>query len=371
MFSAVMALVLLTSLLIAFAVLSKSEPSIAGNHARSLQARAMAESGVEQAIWALSSSSVNTGAAPYDGSSFVSVGTIGGFFVTIANGTATNEKVVDAVGWSPGNSTTGTRNAHRHVRLTLSKIKWLNPPAALLIEGNVVTSGNAITVSGAADTSCGPKNGAVASGSIYTNGTPTILGGGGAAPELQNVPPTTMDQYMFTNADLNMLKSIAKANGTYYQGSQVFNSTNPWPAHGLVFVDTADGQNLTCTPPGVGQTCTPAASDLSTVTIGSGGMPTLNGWLIVNGSIAWSGTATINGLVYAVNDIAVSGTPTVNGAVISKNLIDTSSTSIDSTFAGAFTTITIDYNCANTKNGGGTIPVGWFIKAGTYREVSD
>ena len=97
-------------------------------------------------------------------------------------------------------------------------------------------------------------------------------------------------------------------------------------------------------------------------------MPTFNGWLIVNGSINWSGNATANGLVYAVNDISISGTPNISGAVVSKNITDTSSTSIDSTFSG---NINVNYNCANAKNGGGTIPTGWFVKQGTYRELSD
>jgi hypothetical protein len=373
--TSLIALMLLTSLLIAFAVLSKSEPMIASNQIRGTQARAMAESGMELAIWALASTIPNPMAssvapAPYDGSTFLTVGSLGGFFVTVRNGTATNERVVDAVGWYPTYSTTSLqKSAERHVHVTLTTVKWLNPPAALSVEGDVQTKGSAVSISAASDTSCGNKTGAMASGSIASTAHPTIQGGGTAPAEQTNVPTSTMDQYMFTNSDLDMLKSIAKANGTYFQGNQTFNSSNPWPSSGIVFVDSVDGQDLTCTAPGPSQTCTPATSDMAAVSIsGAGGMSALNGWLIVNGSINWSGNATVNGLVYAVNDITMSGTPTVSGAVISKNLIDTSTTSVDSTFSG---NITINYNCANAKTGGGSIPTGWFVKQGSYRELSN
>ena len=364
--TALIALMLLSSLLVAFAVLSTSEPTIASNQSRATQARTLAESGVEQAIWALGSPTVNTGAAPYDGSAFVAMGSAGGFFLTITNGAGPNEQIVDAVGWYPTYSAAANeKNARRHVHATLTHVKWLNPPAALTVEGDVQTKGSAVTISAANDTSCGNKVGAMTSGSITSTGSPTITGGGTALATQTNVPTSTMDQYMFTSSDLDMLK----ANGSYFQGAQTFNSSNPWPSSGVVFIDTVDGANLTCTAPGPGQTCTPSASDMASVSIsGAGGMPPLNGWLIVNGSINWSGNATVNGMVYAVNDITMSGRPNISGALVSKNLIDTSTSSIDSTFSG---TPTIDFNCANAKTGGGSIPAGWFVKQGSYRELSN
>jgi hypothetical protein len=367
--TALIALMLLSSLLVAFAVLSTSEPTIASNQSRATQARTLAESGVEQAIWALGSATVNTAAAPYDGSTFVALGSGGGFFLTVTNG-APNEKIVDAVGWYPSYSAAANeKNAQRHVHATLTHVKWLDPPAALTVEGDVQTRGSAVTISAADDTSCGDKAGAMTSGSLTSSGGPTIVGGGAAPATQTNVPTSTMDQYMFTNSDLDMLKAIAKANGTYFQGAQTFNSSNPWPSSGVVFIDTVDGTDLTCTAPGPSQVCTPAASDMASVSIsGAGGMPTLNGWLIVNGSINWTGNATVNGMVYAVNDITMAGRPNISGALISKNLIDTTASSIDSTFSG---NPTIDYNCANAKTGGGSIPTGWFVKQGSYREVSN
>src|SRR2546428_11995215 len=60
LFRSVMAI--LTSLMIAFAVLATSESQIAGNQMASAQARALAESGVERALWALTTGESNPGA---------------------------------------------------------------------------------------------------------------------------------------------------------------------------------------------------------------------------------------------------------------------------------------------------------------------
>src|SRR3989442_11228944 len=51
------ALVILSALMIAFAVLAQSEPVIAMNQYRGAVARALAESAVERAIWALTAGS--------------------------------------------------------------------------------------------------------------------------------------------------------------------------------------------------------------------------------------------------------------------------------------------------------------------------
>src|SRR4029077_17239447 len=51
---ALITLVLLTTLMLAFAVLSQTEPVIAATQLRSSEARAVAEGGFELAVWALS-----------------------------------------------------------------------------------------------------------------------------------------------------------------------------------------------------------------------------------------------------------------------------------------------------------------------------
>ena len=396
------ALVLLTTLLIAFAVLSKGEPIIASNQARAAQARALAEAGVERAVYALASTIIpnpmagTVAPAPYDASctastctptsSYLALGTIGGFFVQVAAGTANNERRIDAWGWAPtysntGYTASGVPVAHTHIHLTLKTMPLANPnlvpPAALAVRGEVqVGPSNAASVDGATDTSCGDKAG------TYSTGAAIIAHPGnltGNPPSVQNVPMPTFDQYIFTDSDLDLLKQLARQHGRYLQGGQSFSSSNPIPINGLVFIDTTSGNNLSCTPTPP-TTCTNPSSDNITVTItgnaGPGGSGTFNGWLIVNGSIIWQGDTNLNGLVYAQNDLTASGTGTVTGAVITRNIQDTSITSIDTGGSG---NKAVNFNCSNVKHGGGdvmdsilnSVPVGWFLKAGTYREVTD
>lgn len=379
--TAMIALMLLTTLLIAFAVLSKSEPTIASNQARTSQARALAEAGAERAVWALTSTIIpnpmagTIATAPYDGVTYVALGTIGGFFVTVRpNGTAANERVVDAVGWAPayssnGYTSTGAPTAHKRVRITLNTIKWLDPPAALSVRGDLTARGS-VSVT-ASDTSCGNKSGSYTTGLTQTQGAASITGAGGNTD--QSVPSSQFDTHIFSDADLNMLKALAQQNGTYYKGNQTFGSGGiTWPASGgIVFVDTLSGNNLSCDS-NIPTTCTNPSSDFITATIaGAGGNPPLNGWLIVNGSINWSGNYGVNGLVYAQNDLVITGTPTVNGGVISRNIRDVSLNNLETPDTELGGNLTINYNCGNAKTGGGTIPSGWYVKTGTYREVSD
>ena len=400
--TAMIALVLLTTLLIAFAVLSKSEPIIASNQARAAQARVLAEAGVERAVYALTSTIIPSpmggpvAPAPYDAScagstctptsSYLGLGTIGGFFVQVGAGTGNNERIIDAWGWAPTYSSTGYTAsgvpvAHKHIHLTLKTMPFSNPnlvpPAALAVRGEVqVGPSAAAEVDGATDSSCGNKAGTYSAGAATINHPGNVTGN---PPSAQNVPTSTFDQYIFTDSDLDMLKQLARQYGRYLQGSQSFSSGNPIPINGLVFVDTTSGNNLSCTPTPP-TTCTNPSSDNITVTItgnaGPGGTGVFNGWLIVNGSIAWTGNTNLNGLVYAQNDLTASGTGEITGAVVTRNIQDTSITSIDTGISG---TKEIKFNCNNVKHGGGnvmdsilnSVPVGWFLKAGTYREVTD
>ena len=100
---AMIAMGILTTLMVLFAVLGTSEPQIAGNHMASIQARALAESGLERALWALTQGEaatppggalVSSGppnytialAPPYDGATFILVSSIGGFKVKVDSG---------------------------------------------------------------------------------------------------------------------------------------------------------------------------------------------------------------------------------------------------------------------------------------------
>src|SRR2546427_13135905 len=82
------ALVILSALMIAFAVLAQSEPVIAMNQYRGAVARALAKSAVERAIWALTAGSRVGGGVdppssgvvagpPYDGGTSITIGSGG------------------------------------------------------------------------------------------------------------------------------------------------------------------------------------------------------------------------------------------------------------------------------------------------------
>jgi hypothetical protein len=392
------ALMLLTTLLIAFAVLAKSEPTIAANQTRAVQARAMAEAGMERAMWALTSTVIpetSTGAmagsvanAPYDGSTYIALGTLGGFVITVAAGTAVNERVIDAVGYAPSYVTTGIGVSHKHLHMRLTKIKWLDPPSALSVRGELKIEGS-VLIDSRDDTSCGPKGGVTTTDATsISGGAATVYGYGDAVPnETAGTPPdiaastptADFDAHIFTDSDLDTLRSLAKCCGTYvgpgspadytslsFGPSSVtiaYNAGNPFPKNGLIFVDTKTGANLTPTT---------ADSEIPTVKITGNAAPTgqteWSGWLIVNGKIDWQGNTKAQGLVYAVNDLNWAGTETIDGAVMSRNIKDTSSTNIDSDLGG---TATVNWNCSYAKSGAGTLPTGWFLKSGSYREVSD
>src|SRR3989442_15770289 len=83
------ALVILSGLMIAFAARAQSEPVIAANQCRGAVARALAESAVERAVWALTAGSGVSGGIgppsngvvagpPYDGGTYITIGA-GGF----------------------------------------------------------------------------------------------------------------------------------------------------------------------------------------------------------------------------------------------------------------------------------------------------
>src|SRR5882672_1446750 len=108
---ALITLVLLTTLMLAFAVLSQTEPVIAANQLRVSQARALAESGFEYAVWALTNSTDPQGLdsplasspapSPFDGTAFATLGSTGGFTVRVTNGPDPDSRTITAVGWTP------------------------------------------------------------------------------------------------------------------------------------------------------------------------------------------------------------------------------------------------------------------------------
>ncbi len=385
---ALIVMVILTALMAAFAVLATSEPQIASNQMASAQARALAESGFERALWALTKGETTPGASgvilldasenlpspmtsPYNGT-YVSVSSVGGFQVTVSEKSpvVSNEKVVTSVGYVP-NSTNPI--AIKKITAVVTRIKWINPVCGLCAGGeqpagtstqvqvggsaavNATTSAQGKTAAGALCSGVAPTSAVGSSGTVSTNGNPSLSAPvGGTATQNGASFPSAM---LLTDSDMATLKAMAKSKGTYYQGSQDW--TTP-PPNGLVFVDTTDGSVLTNTSD---------VSKMPTVSIHGNWGAGWSGWLIVAGSIDISGNVTMSGLVYAQNDVTMhgSGGGSFSGAVISTNRRDTASTTLDSEDIG---NAPISYNCPAVRDGGGQLSQNWFLKPGTYREVS-
>ncbi len=410
---ALLALLILSTLVIAFSLLATSEPLIATNQKMVAQARAITESGLERAIWALNNpadpnglpTSLATVPAPYDGSAPIPIslnGTqIGVVFVTVKGPIQDptlnpNERTVSAVGWVPTNTGSGPR-AHQKIQATVSQFlfKGSPPPASLTVAGEINVGGNS-NIDSRGDTSCGAKDGTWSQGSTAYGGSGAVYGADGnntnnqtvsgltsSSPPIdirQSVPATAFDPYTLKNADLNSLKALAQANGTYYSGSSVtsltFNSGHQLP-NGIIFIDTVSGQNIDATAP-VGTNCLlggtgcTATSDFANVAIHGGAEANasgiFSGMIIVAGSLAISGNFHMHGLVYVVNDLTYTGTGNgeIDGAVFSRNIRDTSSTSIDTNTGG---NAAINYNCGYVKNPGGQMPQGFTVEPGTYKEI--
>lgn len=374
-------LTLITTLALAFLVLSASEPVIAANHMASAQARAMAESGVERALWALTmgtTAPTTTGAVadplpsspagqPYNGGTYVAMGTIGGFTVSIANGAASNERVIEAIGYVPNNV---NPVATKKIILTATRMKWLDPPCAICAGGeapngtqtNIQIGGAATVDASVTENYCNgvmPTAATMSQGSVNTNGNPDLSAPPGGVPALQHQSASNFQSFLFTDADMEMLKTIAQmpGRGTYLQGSQTF--TSP-PPNGIIFIDTPSGNPFTASSP---------SSDIITVDVHGTWSQGWSGWLVVRGSVYISGNVTMNGLIYAQNDVTLDGTGGggISGAVISTNRMDTQSTTVDAQSIGNAPTT---YNCRAVRDGGGTISQNWFAKPGTFREVA-
>ena len=330
------------------------------------QARAIAESGVERTLWALTKGETDPAAngalidplpapvpAPYDGSQLVNLG-VGQLKVTVTNGPAVNERTIEAVGYVPN---AANPIAIKKLETVVTKVKTLDPPCAVCAGGEAPNgAATAIRVGGSAsisapDTGSNYCNGVTPSaatysaGTVATNGHPAITGPSGGSAMMTGVPQSNFTDFLFSDADMVMLKALAKANGTYYQGNQAWTS-----------------------PPPNGIISRHAVRQSAVVDIHGNWSQGWNGWLVVAGTIAISGNTTLNGLIYAQNDVDLHGAGggSITGAVISTNRIDSQSTNVDTEDVG---NAPISYNCRRVRDGGGFIPQGWFVKPGTYRDV--
>lgn len=409
---AMIVLVSITTLMLAFAVLSQTEPVIAHNQLRAAQARAHAEAGFERAVWALAQGVVAPGSnasivaapavptppapyffpAPYDGNVWVANSNSGGYTVMVEALDLVNnpnQRRITSTGWTPTNSVADTRTkSHRRIQATVERLPpfALNTPCALCVRGDLGVGGTAI-VDATTDVTCGNKKGSVTAGVTSIAGTGAILGADGNTTSnettdyQQNAPANLFKDITFSDKNFKLLRELAKKNGTYfgpgypngtaagspaYTGSVGFSSSNK-VKDGIVFVDTVSGTDIPADP------LAQNPSDFAAVSITGNPFVSgdFSGWIIVNGTLSISGNMKINGLVYAVNDLIYNGTGTgeIVGLAVSQNIRDTTASAItsDSTTIG---NSKIKFNCANLTpppTGG----QGFALVPGTYRELSD
>jgi hypothetical protein len=384
---ALLALLVLTALSLAFSVLATTEPTIASNQLLTAQARSLAESGVERAVWALSAGRTAPDApgalpsplpapvpAPFDGSVLVPVATagspIGGFRVHVTQGQAANERIVTSIGWAPSDAPGDPRTkARQRVAATLMDFGFppLALPCALCVRGDLRLSGGPI-IDARGDTSCGSRYGTLSTRVADPSGGPTAEGltergdgqvygaDGNEVPNesgdaAQGQSQAVFDAHVFSDDNLSVLRAYAKSRGTYRQGAVTFDALNLL-AEGVVFVDaSADGMDPSS--PG-------AVAVEGRAGAGPGGV--FRGWLIVNGGLRLSGDFEAQGLLYAVDDIQTSGPARVIGQVVSRNLRHAVTA-----VGGA----RIVYDCRTARTGAGTVPEGFVVKPGTYRELPD
>ena len=373
---ATITLALLASLLISLVMNSATEPIIASNQLLSAQAHALAEAGIERALWAVQRPDAPEGLpyplpnpvpAPYDGSRLIRLAiganTAGGFRLTVSPGVAPNERQVLSVGWAPSDDAGDLRpKGQRRVTATLWRVRVPAEiaPCALCAVGDLALD-DAATVDARSDLRCGGKLGAWSSGAARLAPGAQILGpDGNDVPNEpgdyhQGQPGGTGIAWTFGAADLLALKRLARARGTYYQGAVVFDSSNPAP-EGLVFVDTPTGMAVTDTTP---------ADQIARVELRGGAF---KGWLVVAGTLEVSGDARLRGLAYALDGFAYRGTAPggIEGQVIAAGL---RGGGVSVSRSGGGTALSFD--CAAARDGDGTVPAGWRVKAGSYRDAPD
>jgi hypothetical protein len=371
---ALMASALLAVLLVALSIMSATEPVIATNQMHAAHAQALAEAGIERALWAIQVGPAAGGLshplptpvpAPYDGTRLIALSVggrpSGGFRLTVSPGTAPSEIQVVAEGWMPTDDASDLRpKTQRRVEATLWRVRVPADlaPCALCVVGDLSLDDGAV-LDARGDRRCGGKGGAWSSGALSMAPSAQIFGSDGndspneAGDYDQGQPAEAARAWTFGEADLAALKRMARARGAYYQGSVIFDAASPAP-DGLIFVDTTTGAPITDTLP---------LGDLARVEIRGG---SFRGWLVVAGTLEVEGDARIRGLAYAQDGFTYRGGSLggIEGQVVATGLRGGRTLLAQ---VGGGTALTFD--CAAARDGDGTVSPGWRIKAGSYREA--
>jgi len=388
---ALLSLALLTSLMLALASISQTEPLIAVNHLRASQARALAESGVEYALWALSSPGAAGGLpaswpegpapSPFDGRTFLTMGAVGGFTVEVHAAGDPFRRAVTAVGWAPDDLTAdGRPRARRRIVAEAAVVPDLGPraPCALCVRGALHVAGDVVIDGASADPACGGdvRHGTFTRDALTTSGPVRIAGGAGASA--QHRPAADFDAVTLTGGALDALKALARRSGTYYgpgfpgggrspdggsswEGRLTFDAARPLP-DGVVFVDTVDGRNLEATSGGA----TAAEVRLEAGAISPEGV---RGWLVVNGSLQVTGGGRLHGLVYALEGLAYrpGAAASLEGLAVALNTSGAAHALVEPTGSGS---ATLTFDCLHAR-GAGRVPHRFMPLPGTYHEAPD
>jgi hypothetical protein len=393
---ALLALALLVPTLLAFAALADTELAVAANQLRASQARALAESGFEYALRALSRAiladpsdpllSGPVAPAPLDGRTFIALGLTGGFTVRAAHaaGGDPQVRVITSVGWMPTDDPTDPR-AKAHRQITADVVAIPHPGArascALCVNGSLTLSGNVAINGTNGDRDCGEdlKYGTVTRDATTVSGPVAISGGAGASA--QGRPAADFDAVTFSPAVLDALKTLARRNGSYFgpgfptggrtsdgqatwSGRVAFDAANPLP-DGVVFVDTTDGRPLD-----------PHASmfpTLAGVRLGDGAVAppaeAFRGWLVVNGSLEIAAGLALRGLVYALDSLTYQGggVASIEGLALALNVQNALGSRIAPTGGGG---MTVRFDCGLAA-AAEQVPHGFVLARGSYREVAD
>jgi hypothetical protein len=386
---ALLTMALLTALMLALASISQTEPIIAANQLRGSQARTLAESGLEYALWALANPArpgelpaLLPAPAPFDGQTFIPFG-LGGFTVTVAGtpGGDPNRRTITSVGWMPTNSPTDARpKGHRTLSVDVAAVPRLGhaAPCALCARGVLDVTGNVAIDGRNRDAACGDD----AKFGTFSRDATTLTGpvaqAGGAGAGAQHQPAAAFDAVTLSPAALDALKTLAWRSGTYYGpgfpgGGTVSDGSTRWSAHlvfdashplpdGIVFIDTADGREAD----GEGAAATRAVAriDAGAVTA-RGGM--FRGWIVVNGSLEMTGALDVRGLVYAVDGLSyqAAGAGRIEGLVVALNASNNAAPVRVEAAAGG--SLAIAFDCPNAL-GTGLVPRSFLPIPGTYRE---
>jgi hypothetical protein len=366
-----------------------SEPVIAANQLRASQARALADSGLQYALWGLDTPVERGGVpsplpaspapAPFDGRMLVAVGLTGGFTVAIADHASGDPqaRTVTAIGWVAA-SGQGAARAHRQVIADVAAIPHLGrrAPCALCVRGALDLAGNVAVDGTNRDPECGGdgRHGALSRDATTVTGPVALAGGAGGL--LQHQPAAALDAVTLSPAALDALRTLARRHGTYYgpgfpRGGSVSDGSVAWDgrvvfdaAHplrdGIVFVDAVDGRTQAPDAP------------LASARLEAGGVAGVDGvfrgWLVVNGALDLAGGARLRGLVYAVDTLTYRGPGpgSLEGLAVALNARE-ATTRLEASAGGS---LRVTFDCG-AAGGAGRVPHGFALVPGTYREERD